>query len=170
MRRGLIDHLDLTVADLLVAEPFYRAILGYMGFEPVRLAHGNKELRIFQAAERGHRLFSVALQIAKPDRRDTKHDRYAPGLHHVAFRASSRADVDGLYRLLRKIGARILDSPAEYPQYASGYYAVFFPDPDGLKLEFVHMPAPPELAAQHLSGPRLSMATRLSCARSDRLP
>jgi glyoxylase I family protein len=148
VRRGSIDHLDLTVADLEAAEPFYRAVLGYMGFEPVRLAHGNTELPIFQAAERGQRLFSVALQIAKPDRRDTTHDRYAPGLHHVAFRASSRADVYGLYKLLREIGARILDPPAEYPQYAVGYYAVFFSDPDGLKLEFVHMPAPPELAAQ----------------------
>ena len=40
-----------------------------------------------------------------------------------------------------------LDPPAEYPQYALGYYAVFFADPDGLKLEFVHMPSEPEFAA-----------------------
>ena len=34
----------------------------------------------------------------------------------------------------------ILDAPAEYPQYSTGYYAVFFTDPDGLKLEFVFKP------------------------------
>lgn len=39
------------------------------------------------------------------------------------------------------MGARILlDAPADYPRYGTGYYAVFFADPDGLKLEFVHRP------------------------------
>ena len=34
----------------------------------------------------------------------------------------------------------MLDAPAEYPQYAPGYYAVYFEDTDGLKFEVVHMP------------------------------
>ena len=144
MLRGSIDHLDLTTRDLAASEPFYRAVLGYMGFEPVRLAHGNTHLRIFQLVEAGQRLLSIALQPAK---HEGTHDRYSPGLHHVAFRAASRADVEGLYQILRDIGAQVLDPPAEYPHYAPGYYAVFFADPDGLKLEFVHMPTPPELAA-----------------------
>jgi len=41
------------------------------------------------------------------------------------------------------MGIAILDAPAEYPEYAPGYYAVFFADPDGLKLEFVHTPVWP---------------------------
>lgn len=141
--RGGIDHLDLTVASPESSEEFYRAVLGYMGFDPVRLAHGATRLRIFQRTEEGRRLFSVALQPAK---RSGTHDRLAAGLHHVAFRAESRADVDGLHQVLVEIGARVLDPPAEYPNYAPGYYAVFFADPDGLKLEFVHMPTPPALA------------------------
>lgn len=36
-------------------------------------------------------------------------------------------------------GARILDPPREY-DYTPGYYAVFFTDPDGIKLEVVHVP------------------------------
>ncbi len=144
MLRGGIDHLDLTVTDPASSDAFYRAVLGYMGFEPVRLADGATHLRIFQLTDAGRRLFSIALQ---PGKHAGKHDRYAPGLHHVAFRASSRADVDGLSQVLRDLGAEVLDPPAEYPQYAPGYYALFFTDPDGLKLEFVHMPTPPELAA-----------------------
>ena len=144
MLRGGIDHLDLTVKDPVSSEAFYRTVLGYMGFEPVRLAHGNTHLRIFQSTDGGRRLFSIALQPAK---HEGNHDRYLPGLHHVAFRAASRADVDGLHQVLREIGAEVLDPPAEYPHYAPGYYALFFADPDGLKLEFVHMPTPPELAA-----------------------
>jgi catechol 2,3-dioxygenase-like lactoylglutathione lyase family enzyme len=46
-----------------------------------------------------------------------------------------------LHEVLLGTGARILDAPAEYPDYGAGYYALFFADPDGLKLEFVHWPA-----------------------------
>jgi glyoxylase I family protein len=57
--------------------------------------------------------------------------------------ADSREDVDGLHRLLLEIDATILDAPSDYPQYRPGYYALFFADPDGLKLEFVHTPQSP---------------------------
>jgi hypothetical protein len=36
----------------------------------------------------------------------------------------------------------VLDTPAEY-DYEPGYYAVFFSDPDDMKLEFVHVSARP---------------------------
>jgi catechol 2,3-dioxygenase-like lactoylglutathione lyase family enzyme len=68
------------------------------------------------------------------------HDRYSPGLHYVAWHAESRADVDHLFDLLRRIGATVLDPPADYPQYGAGYYAAFFADPDGLKFQLVHLP------------------------------
>jgi glyoxylase I family protein len=60
-----------------------------------------------------------------------------PGLHHVAFSAQTRSDVDRVYEVLVEIGAVVLDPPAAYPQYGSGYYALFFADPDGLNLAFV---------------------------------
>jgi catechol 2,3-dioxygenase-like lactoylglutathione lyase family enzyme len=59
-------------------------------------------------------------------------------LHHLAFAAPGRAAVELLHVALLRLGARVLDAPAEYPQYASGYYALFFADPDGIKLEYVH--------------------------------
>ena len=148
MFRGGINHLDLTVRDPNVSEPFYRTVLGFMGFEPKRLAHGNTHLPLFHSLQKGQRLFSIALQLAK---HRVEHDRYRPGLHHVAFSASSRRDVDQLHELLVKIGATVLDPPAEYPQYAPDYYAVFFADPDGLKLEFVHMPTEPEFATEKVA-------------------
>ena len=71
-----------------------------------------------------------------------QHDRYSPGLHHLAWRADGREDVDRLHALLVERGAEVLDAPAEYPQYngGRGYYAVFFADADGLKLEYVFTP------------------------------
>ena len=82
---------------------------------------------------------SVAVRLATSDR---THDRYSCGLHHLAWVAQSRDDVDRLHKLLVAMGATILDPPADYPQYRDGYYALFFADPDGLKLEFVHTPVP----------------------------
>jgi glyoxylase I family protein len=66
-------------------------------------------------------------------------DRYAPGLHHIAFDAPSREVVDAIAAWLREEGAEIDGEPGERG-YTPGYYAVFFFDPDGLKLEVVHQP------------------------------
>ena len=58
----------------------------------------------------------------------------------MAFRAETRAQIDALGRDIPAMGGTILDPPREYPDYVPGYYAVFFADPDGIKLELVHIP------------------------------
>jgi glyoxylase I family protein len=67
------------------------------------------------------------------------YDRYRVGVHHVAFEAESRAVVDERHTWALRIGAEIESSPREYT-YIPGYYAFFFYDPDGIKLEVVHVP------------------------------
>ncbi|MFO1351849.1 MAG: VOC family protein [Gammaproteobacteria bacterium] len=62
------------------------------------------------------------------------------GLHHLALGAPSREAVDAAYRVLLAQGVDILDPPAQYDHYTPGYYALFFADPDGLKLEYVYTP------------------------------
>ena len=64
------------------------------------------------------------------------------GLCEIAFHAAERALVDALAREVPAWGGAILDAPREYPEYVPGYYAVFFIDPDGIKLEAVHLPGP----------------------------
>ena len=54
------------------------------------------------------------------------------GFHHYAFELRSRKDVDALQDFLQDLGATIVDPAGEY---YDDYYAVFFLDPDGLKLE-----------------------------------
>jgi catechol 2,3-dioxygenase-like lactoylglutathione lyase family enzyme len=67
---------------------------------------------------------------------------YEPGLHHIAFNADSQARVDEMAALVTRQGGTILDGPGEFPFGIGGYYAVYFlAPPDGLKFEFVHMPA-----------------------------
>jgi glyoxylase I family protein len=77
---------------------------------------------------------------AKADLSDRKHFDYAPGLHHLAFTATSRQQVDEFYQLLLKLNAHIVDAPTEY-DYSPGYYAVFFRDPDNIRIEFVYVPS-----------------------------
>ena len=133
--RGWIHHIDLTVSDLGRSAPFYEAVLSFLGYRQGRKG----ESWIDWDMRAPHCAPSIAIRSAKNHR---QHDRYACGLHHLAWVAASRDDVDRLHQLLVRIGATILDPPADYPQYRDGYYALFFADPDGLKLEFVHTPQP----------------------------
>ena len=134
--RGAIHHLDLTVRDPRASRDFYAAVLGFMGYREV--ADHDRGFDYDLATPDG--FASIGIMKAEGPNADRPHDRYSPGLHHVAWNAESREDVDRLYALLLKIGAVILDPPADYPRYGPGYYAVFFADPDGLKLEYVYKP------------------------------
>ncbi|MDX6512996.1 MAG: hypothetical protein QOE36_2500, partial [Gaiellaceae bacterium] len=81
---------------------------------------------------------SLGLRAAQSDTAGP-YDRYAIGLHHLAFEASSRGSVDERADWLRAQGVE-LESDAQEYTYSPGYYAVFFFDPDGIKLEIVHVP------------------------------
>jgi catechol 2,3-dioxygenase-like lactoylglutathione lyase family enzyme len=139
-----IHHVDLTVSDLTRSRTFYEPIMRYLGYELTRQAP--REV-VFSPVDRCADT-SVRLYAAKPGSRGKRHDRYAPGLHHLAFEAESREDVDGLHLLLRELNAVILDPPGVY--YPAGYYALFFADPDGLKLELAFTPG--SLPARAASG------------------
>jgi glyoxylase I family protein len=126
-----VDHLDLTVNDLQRSIAFYEQVLGALGMR--RIAHDS-----YVAWGNAH--LNIGLRSAAPEHRDTAFDRTRAGYHHLALKARSRGDVDRFHAFLVRAGLPVLDPPAEYPQYGHGYYAVFFADPDGLKLELVHFP------------------------------
>jgi catechol 2,3-dioxygenase-like lactoylglutathione lyase family enzyme len=83
----------------------------------------------------------MAFAITSPRaafRSESIHRRKPGALHHLAFRAQSRVEVDRLYAELKAIGAVIVTPPREYPQYKPpGYYALFFKDLEGIKYEIV---------------------------------
>ena len=107
-----------------------------MGFRETRRAdNGITEWSL------GNGLFpSVGIPPASEAGKAVAHDRYAPGVHHAAWRAEDRADVDALHDKLVAAGVTILDPP-DFDD-GDNYYAVFFADPDGLKLEYVWTPPP----------------------------
>ncbi len=134
--RGAVHHIDLSVKDPAASRAFYEAVLGFMGY--VLKDDYARGFDMDLLTPEG--FCSIGIVRAEGPNASRAHDRYAPGLHHIAWNAASREDVDALYALLQSIGAVILDPPADYPRYGAGYYAVFFADPDGLKLEYVFKP------------------------------
>ena len=136
--RGAIHHLDLTVKDPDASRAFYTAVLAFMGYQLIDDHDRGYDFNLEGPAG----VCSIGVMAAKGPGADRQHDRYSPGLHHVAWNAAGREDVDAMYAHLQSIGATILDPPADYPEYGLPYYAVFFADPDGLKLEFVGSPHP----------------------------
>ncbi|OFX03980.1 MAG: glyoxalase [Alphaproteobacteria bacterium RIFCSPHIGHO2_12_FULL_66_14] len=116
-----IDHISVRVSDYEKSKAFYARLFAFLGFElsddyGTTIGWTNGRTRYWIAPAEGrktHRIGDV-------------------GLHHYAFELRSRKDVDALQGFLEKERVRIVDPAAEY---YDDYYAVFFLDPDGLKLE-----------------------------------
>jgi catechol 2,3-dioxygenase-like lactoylglutathione lyase family enzyme len=141
-----IDHLDLVVTSLDRSLPFYRELLrplGYVRESPIEGERGEPVVYLGRAGGYG----SVSIREAQSRAHGVPYDRYAVGIHHIAFTASSRAVVDERSAWLRQQGATIESGPAEYG-YTPGYYAVFFYDPDSIKLELVHRPMERDLVTE----------------------
>jgi glyoxylase I family protein len=128
-----LHHVDLVVSSIERSLPFYRDLLAPLGWHRISEVEGERGETIWYFTGPGT---SIGLREA---RSEGAFDRYRVGLHHVAIEASSRSAVDERARWLRENGATIESGPEEY-SYQLGYYAVFFYDPDGLKLEIVHVP------------------------------
>ena len=116
-----IDHISIRVSDYAKSKAFYSKLFTYLGFEisedygsTIGWTNGKTRYWIAEAEGRkSHKIGDV-------------------GLHHYAFELRNRKDVDDLQAFLEREGVKIVD-PAD--EYYEDYYAVFFLDPDGLKLE-----------------------------------
>jgi len=135
----IVDHIQITVRDMSVAVPFYDKLLPLLGFSPESKTSAVIDAHEFHVVEYSHPRMAFAITSPRTGfRNETIHRRKPGALHHLAFRAGSRAEVDGLYAELKVIGAVIVTPPREYPEYTPpGYYALFFKDLEGIKYEIV---------------------------------
>jgi glyoxylase I family protein len=135
MRRVGLHHVDVVVSSLERSLPLYRELLEPLGYVQAYEVVGERGEPIWYLDGEG-----VGASLGMREAQSAaEHDRYAVGLHHLAFEASSRDLVDERYRWARDRGLEIEDEPREWP-YVPGYYATFFHDPDGIKLEVVFVP------------------------------
>ncbi|HTB41412.1 MAG TPA: VOC family protein [Reyranella sp.] len=116
-----IDHISIRVSDYAKSKAFYGKLFAFLGFEisdeyPDTIGWTNGKTRYWIAPAEGRKTYRIG----------------DLGLHHYAFELRNRRDVDALQAFLEAEGVRIVD-PAD--EYYEDYYAVFFLDPDGIKLE-----------------------------------
>ena len=116
-----VDHISIRVSDYAKSKAFYGRLFEFLGFElsdeyPDTIGWTNGHTRYWIAPAEGRRKYRIG----------------DVGLHHYAFELRNRKDVDALQGFLEGQGVRIVDPAAEY---YDDYYAVFFLDPDGIKLE-----------------------------------
>ena len=132
-----IHHLDLVVTDVERSKRFYSELLRGLGWAGVLELQGERGETIWylQAQDTW-----IGLREKQSDAHPVPYDRYAVGVHHVAFEASSREDVDSCWEWVLAQDVATESAPKEFPHYVEAYYAAFFYDPDGIKLEVVHEP------------------------------
>jgi catechol 2,3-dioxygenase-like lactoylglutathione lyase family enzyme len=130
--KASVYHMQLNVSRPSIA--FYKALLAYLGYTLMA-----EQPDIFGATNGTTDLWIVQTDPAHATR---PFHRKATGLNHIAFRVDSRPDVDRFTREFLAVRSipTLYGAPRDYPEYRPGYYAVFFEDPDRLKLEVAHIP------------------------------
>ncbi len=144
---GPLNHIDFSVGYPEKSIPFYDALLTALGYTRRKISaqewSGNNPSRATWGLKYadGSR-FDIEVRPSKPEGKDRRYDRYEPGPHHLAFHASSEKFVNQVYEAVLNVGGEVLDPPTEYggqTGYGEQYYAVFFSDPDGVKLEVCYV-------------------------------
>ena len=127
-----LGHVDLVCADVERSLAFYAAVFGPLGLrEPVRFdGERGETIHYLRFPQPGSG--SIGLRQALDDQ---LFELYAPGFHHLALAVESTADVDLAHANVVAARGELLHAPRLWPQYHPGYYATFFLDPDGFRLE-----------------------------------
>jgi catechol 2,3-dioxygenase-like lactoylglutathione lyase family enzyme len=121
-----IDHIYISVTDLVRSESFYDRIMLVLGFRKNSfLNEGDRHVQYY------NRHFGFVLRPARPK---TVHDPLTPGLHHFCFRVKDATMIEAIGRQFGELGIEC-SVPQIYPEYAPDYCAIFFSDPDGIRLE-----------------------------------
>ena len=123
MKTRCFDHIDLRVKDIAVAGRFYAKFLPQLGFVKEK---PSKKFYIFYSAggDKPSEFFGLV-----------QDKRHKPNGTRIAFWAETRKEVDHIANLVRKAGGKAMEGPEICKDYSAGYYACFFEDPDGNRLE-----------------------------------
>ncbi|MBD8496894.1 VOC family protein [Paenibacillus arenosi] len=126
---GLLHHIEIYVSDLKRSAEFWGWFLSELGYTPYQQWEEGRSWKLGDT-------YLVFVQ-AKEKHLDVPYNRCRVGLNHLAFHANSREQVDELTEKVRSKGMDVLYK--EKHPFAGGedYYALFFEDPDRIKVELV---------------------------------
>jgi catechol 2,3-dioxygenase-like lactoylglutathione lyase family enzyme len=125
-----IDHVYVTVRELARSTRFYDSVMSVLGYKKLEAPLGGDPHVHYY-----NRQFGFSLRPARAG--TPAHDPYAPGLHHFCFRVVDERAVERAARELVALGVAATP-PRLYPEYSADYYATFFADPDGIRLEITN--------------------------------
>lgn len=124
-----IDHIYITVSDMKKSENFYDVVMQVLGFRKNQFKIDSETHIQYYNRHFGY--------VIRPARSTDSHNPYAPGLHHICLRVESEDDVIEATRKLKEKCISVSE-PKKFSQYAPDYFAVYFSDPDGLRLEITN--------------------------------
>jgi glyoxylase I family protein len=127
-----LGHVDLVCRDLDRSLEFYAHVFGPLGLAEPFLVEGERGEQIHYLRFPTPGSGSLGLRRALEEQDFVL---YAPGLHHLAFAVESREDVDEVHSRVVEAGGEVLHAPRLWPEYHPEYYATFFLDPDGFRIE-----------------------------------
>lgn len=127
---SFIDHVDLRVSDLAKVRRLYDALLPAMGYS--RIAEDDQTINYdLPDDDRAQPFFAIDCD---PNHR--------PNGTRIALRAHSREELERLAEVARCAGATAFEPPHHCTEYTPEYYAAFFEDADGNKLEICYRESP----------------------------
>jgi len=132
--RSFVYHIQLNVSDGNISFPFYKNLLTYFDY---RVIHEDSTMLGMGSVHT-----DIWISQTNEGYKSNSFHRKNIGLNHISFGVDSKEAVDTfVYEFLQpnKI-TPLYDSPREYPEYEKGYYAVYFEDPDRIKLEVTYKP------------------------------
>ena len=122
-----LDHLGINIPGGAHARAYFDALMPLVGFKPFYA--GEDWFSYAPASGHGTQLFFYSAQD------EGSYSRHQPGLQHLCFQVDSRREVEAAYAWARDRGDEVLHEPRTFPEYHPDYYATFWLDPHGFKLE-----------------------------------
>ena len=127
-----IAHIQLTVNDPARCVPFWESLCHFLEMKTLIRADNI----VYCIGSRT----GILVRGAPDSSSGEPYDQDRAGLHHFCFRAREREHVDEIYGFVNEtLAAKIIHGPEE-SDFAPGYYSILFEDPDGIRVEFNHVP------------------------------
>lgn len=126
-----VAHVILTAGDFKRSTDFWRQMIAYLDLKLVL----DSDAMLYGVGGRT----AIGIRTGSPENAGKRFDQGAPGLHHACFRMRDREAIDRVGDWLKDKDVTIIHDPQEEP-WAPGYYSVLFEDPDGIRIEFNHVP------------------------------
>jgi catechol 2,3-dioxygenase-like lactoylglutathione lyase family enzyme len=128
-----IAHIQMTVNNIEECMPFWERLCHFL--EMKTLIKNDTTLYCI-----GSRT-GILIREAPEEKKNVSFDQDTSGLHHFCFRARSKGDIDAIYEFVKtELNPTFIHGPEEGSHFAPGYYSILFEDPDGIRVEFNHVP------------------------------